>query len=94
MFTDQDKADVIELAAEKLVAKLLEVVDVTELVVLPLDAVAVMTGLGSTQVRREMKTVPMGKRKLGVSIKVLLAWRAKIEAGKTVGNAKRKGRAA
>lgn len=82
MFTDQDKADVIELAAQKLFEAVTAKTDVQDLVALPLDAVAVMSGLGSTQVRREMKTVPMGKRKLGVTLREFTAWRERLADSK------------
>jgi len=78
MFTDADNAAVIELAAEKLVDRLLAKTAIEDLVALPLDAVAVMSGLGATQVRREMDTVPMGKRKLGVTLREFTAWRNRL----------------
>ena len=45
------------------------------LVVLPLDAVGAMTGLGPKQVARVMQTVPLGARKRGVTLKELNSYK-------------------
>lgn len=52
-------------------------VDLEDLFTLPIDAVGQMVGLGPTQAARVMPTRPMGKRKLGVSLKDIRAYQAK-----------------
>ena len=70
----QDRVEVLDLVAEKLASAIRESVDLEELIALPIDAVGQMTGLGPTQVKRAMATRPMGKRKLGVTLKTLKSY--------------------
>lgn len=72
-----DRAEVLDKIADKAWAEIRESMDVEDLICLPIDTVAIMTGLGATQVRRVMETRPMGKRKRGVSLKTLKAYQAK-----------------
>ncbi len=67
----EDRTAVLDMVAEKLVRKLCAAVDLDELIAMPVDAVCQMTGLSPAQVRREMPTRPMGKRKVGVSLKTI-----------------------
>ena len=63
--------EVLEMVADKLVARIFAQCEPETLVVLPLDAVGAMTGLGPKQVARVMATVPLGARKRGVTLKAL-----------------------
>ena len=67
----RDRATVLDLAAEKLVAALRAESDLDELITLPLDAAAAFLGMSPANVARTMETRAMGKRKRGISLKTL-----------------------
>lgn len=77
MFSPEDRQAVLELAAEKLVDHIKASVDLPALVTLPLDAVAPIIGLGPKQASRVLPTQPLGRRKLGVTLRALLDYQAK-----------------
>ena len=65
----EDRAKVLALAAAGIVAEIRKGIDLAELVILPVSAVAPMLGMAPRQVVRVMPTRPMGTRKQGVSLK-------------------------
>lgn len=75
-FSPSERAQLLDKAAELLVAEIKATVDLSELITLPLDAVAQMIGRGPKQTSRLLPTRPMGSRKLGVSLKALQTYQA------------------
>ena len=65
----EDKVAVLDMVAEKLAKAMTSGIDLDDLIAMPVDAVCQMTGMSASQVRREFPTRPMGKRKLGVTIR-------------------------
>ncbi len=76
-FSPEDRVLVLDLAAEKLVARMCAICDVADLLTLPIDAVVQILGITPAQVRRQFTTRPMGKRKLGVSLKAIQDYQRK-----------------
>lgn len=66
-----DRLAVLDMVAEKLAAGIRHGIDLDELIAMPIDAVVQMTGMSAAQIRRDMPTRMMGKRKLGVSLKTI-----------------------
>lgn len=69
-----DRETVLNMVAEKLADRICAGVDLDELIAMPVDAVCQMTGLSASQVRRELPTRTMGKRKLGVTLKTIKSY--------------------
>lgn len=67
----EDRLAVLDLAATKLVERMAAACDIAELIALPIDAVCQIVGLSPSQVKRQLATRPMGKRKLGVTLKTI-----------------------
>ena len=70
----QDRAAVMELAADKIAAEIRREFDLAELMTVPVSMVSQLTGLSRSQVERSFTLRPMGKRRNGVSMKALQAF--------------------
>ena len=66
-----DRAAVLELAADKLAAAIRAEFDLAELMTVPVATVSQCTGLSRSQVERTFPLRAMGKRKNGVSLRLL-----------------------
>ena len=70
-FSPTDRAQVLDLAADKLAAAIRAEFDLAELMTVPVSMVSQLTGLSRSQVERTFQVRPMGKRRNGVSMKAL-----------------------
>lgn len=66
-----DRAEVLDLAAEKLASAIRAEFDLAALITVPVSTVSQITGLSRSQVERTFALRAMGKRKHGVSLRLL-----------------------
>lgn len=71
MLSPQDRAEVLERAADKLADAIRAEFDLAELMTVPVSMVSQLTGLSRSQVERTFTLRPMGKRRNGISMKSL-----------------------
>jgi hypothetical protein len=67
--SQSDRNAVLDRIADRLTDDILAAFDLSEIITMPTDVVAQMTGLTAAHVARVMPTRSMGKRKIGVSLK-------------------------